>query len=187
MGIFLCLGDTRLFLSIGCKKGSKCIGNLFLDERHLFVLNGHVILCKAYITSLDSLPPVKSGKPIVTERPCNLPCTVWTEIKEDNGIIVLNCGHRRAVLHNDRREYELIRGILVVGSLNSLWSAYRRLAFPEYHSPVCLFHTVPTVITVHGIVTSHDGRNFAHANLVHLSHKLLHIFFSGCRRRITSI
>ena len=100
MGVLLCLSDARLLQALSRKELSECIRNLFLDERHLFVRDRHIILCEAHILRVDPLPSCKSCKRIVTESPCDLSCPVWTEVKEDNRIILFYSRHWSAVFHH---------------------------------------------------------------------------------------
>ncbi len=67
---------------------------------------------------IQSLIPCKTSETLITECIGNFSRTVRAEIKENNGVIILNRCHRNAVSFYHRRKYELIRGILIVGSLD---------------------------------------------------------------------
>ena len=187
MRVFLCLCDTRLLLAVLCQEFSEGIGDLIFYKGNQFVFNSDIIFSKAYKGGLDPLASVKTFKLLITEGSGNLSGTVRAEVKEDDGIIVLYLCHRNAVLFYHRRKHELIRGILIVGSLDPCRTARCPLAFAEYQRPVGLFHAVPAIVTVHGIVASHNGRHLSHADLLHLRCQLLYIFLSGSRRRITAV
>ena len=169
MGIFLCFSNTSLLLSILCKELAKCICNLFFYKRNLLICNRNIIFCKTYKCSLNSFSTFKPSKFIVTECSRNLSCTVRTEVKEDDRIIVLNGCCRSSVLLYNRRQYEFIRCIFIIRCLDSFRSAYRFFSFTVYQCTISLFNTISTIITIHCIVTPHDRCHFADTNLIHLS------------------
>ena len=168
MGIFLCLCDTGLFQSVGRKKFPKSILNRNLVEGHFCIWDSRIIFCKAYIGKIQSLFSLKSVKLVSTESSGDLSCSVRAEVKEDHGIFILDGSHRLSVFYDHSRNYKLI---CLSFFIRRLYSAYRALclnAFALCKSFVCQFHTVPAVISVHGIVTSHYGSHLSYADLFHL-------------------
>src|SRR5699024_2167167 len=117
----------------------------------------------------------------------NFSCPVRTEIKENDRVLISDHSRRMSILFYNCRKYKLIGSVPVVRRLDSCRSACCFLAFAIYQRTVCLFYTVPAVITVHSIVASHHCRHFSDADLLHLCFQLLYIFFSGCRRCISSV
>ena len=54
MCIFLCLGDSCLCHVVCCKKFAKCIRDAFFYKCNHFIWNCLIILCKTYISCLDT-------------------------------------------------------------------------------------------------------------------------------------
>ena len=187
MSILLCLSDTCLLQIVSCKELSECICDLFLHKCNQFIRNRHIILCEAYICGLYSFASVKSCEIIITECSCDLSCTVRTEVKEDNGISVFYRRCRSAVFHNYHRHNELICHILIIRSLNSLYSGICLISLSIYESSVGFLYAVPAVITIHCIVASCNCSDLAHTDFFHLCFQLFYILFSGCRRCVTSV
>ena len=169
MCIFLSLGDTCLFKSILCKEFTKCIGNLFFYKCHKFIFNCHIVLCKAYECCLNSLASVKAFKFIIAKCSCNFSRTVWTEIKEDDGIIFFDCCKRSSIFFNNCWQNKLICCIFIIRCLDSGWSACCLFAFSVCNCTVCLFYTIPAIITIHRIIPSHNRRYFTNTYFFHLS------------------
>ena len=142
MRIFLCLRQTKLCLSIGCKELTKCIlYRLFLECNQL-VANRIIIIHKADICQLqETFLSLKSCKLLITEAAGDLSRTVRTEIKEDYGIAVLNGSQWLSVLLNDSRYYELICHILCIRISHCLNSVLCLLALAIYQSSICLLYT----------------------------------------------
>src|SRR5699024_961096 len=108
MRIFLCLCNTGLFQSVGSKKFSKSILNGYLVESYLCIRNCRIILCKAYIGKVQSLLSLKSCKIICAESSGDLSCSVRTEVKEDNGIFILDPSHWLSVFYDHGRNNKFI-------------------------------------------------------------------------------
>ncbi len=156
-------------------------------ESNLFVWNRRVVFCKAYISQIQSLVSRKTCEVIITEGSCNFSCTVRTEVKEDNGILVFYCSDWCSVFHNDSRQNKFICLIIVIRSLDSFHSRFSLYAFALCHGIESQFHTIPAVIAVHCIVTSHNGGNLSYTQFFHFRTKLFHITFAACRRCVSSI
>ena len=188
MCILLCLRQTKLCLSIGCKELTKCIlYRLFLEGNQL-VANRIIIIHKADISQLqEAFLSLKSCKLLITEAAGDLSRTVRTEIKEDHSITVLDSSQWLSVLLNDSRYYELICHILGIGISHCLNSILCLLTLAIYQSSICLLYTIPVGITIHCIVTSMQAGNVANTDLVNLCLKLLYILLTGCRRCVTAI
>ena len=178
MRIFLSLRNPYLCLFVGCQEFAKGIGDTLLLKRNQLVLDGLIIIRKAYIHQVQPFLPWEAVKAVVAECTGNLPCTVRAEVEENHGILILNRSHRLAVLHNHKGNHKLIRLPVVIGSLDAAGSAGRRVALTLCQRVVSQLHAVPSLITVHGIVTSHDRRYLAYAELLHLCFQLLHKAFS---------
>ena len=88
-------------------------------------------------------------------------------------MIVYN-GNRLSILHYDKRLHELVIYFRVIGSLNPVGSADSSLSLSLCQGIVRAFHAVPAVITVHRVITAHDGGYFSHSDFLHLCFQLFH-------------
>ena len=174
MRIFLSLRNPYLCLFVGCQEFAKGIGDTLLLKGNQLVLDGLIIIRKAYIHQVQPFRPWEAVKAVVAECTGNLPCTVRTEVVENHGILILDGGRRLAVLHHHKGDDELICLAAVIRSLDACSSAFSLISFALCQSVVSQLHAVPSLITVHGIVTSHDRRYLAYADLLHLCFQLLH-------------
>ena len=187
MCIFLCFCNTCLFQTVCSQILTECICNLFFDKCNQFIFDRNIIFCKAYKCCFYSVASLKSVKCVITESSCDLSCTIRTEVKENNRIIIFNRCNRFPVFNNNGRQNKFICCIFVVRSLDSFRSAYCLLAFTADKCTVCFLDTIPAVITIHSIVTSHNRCNFTYTDFFHLSFQFFYIFFTGCRWCVTSI
>ena len=168
MCIFFCLSNTCLSHVMCCQILTKRIVKFYFLECNDCMRNRCVILSEAYICQIQLLLSCKSVKLICTESSGNLSCTVRTEVEEDNRILVLNGRGRVSVFHNHARFYELIVYFFLIRILYSADRAVSRDAFSLGQSLVCQLHTIPSVITVHSIIATHNGCHFANTDLFHL-------------------
>ncbi len=61
------------------------------------------------------------------------------------------------------------------------------LALAIYHGGISLFHTLPAVIAIHGIVTAHYSGDLANADFLKLFLKLLHIGLAAAGGDVTAV
>src|SRR5699024_9184476 len=99
VSIFLCLCNTGLLQSVSCKEFSKGILDRYLMKGHFCIRDRRIILCKAYIGKIQSLFSFKAVKFICTESSCDFSGSVWTEIKENNRVFILDRSHWLSVLY----------------------------------------------------------------------------------------
>ena len=156
-------------------------------ERHILIGNGGIIIGKAHIRNVFSGASVKSLKIIITESPGNLPCPVRTEIKENNGIPIHDCGHRLSVFQSQRGLYKLISLVPVIGFLDPGNSVRTGKSLAPGHGVIGKPDTVIIIIPVHYVIPSHNRRNFTHADFFHFGFQRLGIPFAAGRRRVPSI
>ena len=117
----------------------------------------------------------------------DLSCTVWTEVKEDHRIIVLDRCNWLSVFYYCKWLYELICLAVIVRSLDSCSCTFCRLSFALRHHVICFFYTIPSLITVHGIETSHNSRYLAYAKLCHLGFQFFYKAFTRFWWSVTAI
>ena len=187
MSIFLSLSDSCLSLAIVCKELSKCIGKLYFMKCNGFVWNGSIVFCETYISYVLSCASVKSVELICTECSGNLSCTVWTEVKEDNGIVILYGCSWSTIFHDYSRNYKLVRYVFCIRCINCCNSAVCCLANTFCNCFICFFYTIPTIVTIHCIVTSVDGCDFTNTDFFHFCFQLFDKSFSGSRCCITAV
>ena len=98
--------------------------------------------------------------------------------EENDRILVLNSSIWFAILFQICRNNELICLLIVIRLLNCLYNIVCSHAFALYQRFISQFYTIPAVISVHSIVTSHDRNHFTDTDLFHLGFQLLYITFS---------
>ena len=153
MCILLCLCEAELLLTAFCKVLSKCICDMLLLESDNLVRDCLIVILEAYIGCLNEWA-LKSCKLVIAECTSDLTCTIRTEVKEDNRIILFYNGNRLAVFHNNSRKNKLIRYILCIRISHSLYSILCKHALSLGQGIIRLLYTIPVVITIHCIVTS---------------------------------
>ena len=169
MGIFLCLSNSRLSLPVGSKELTKSILDQLFLECNQLVRDRLVIVDEADICGVDPLRSRKSCKLVITECAGHLSCAVRTEVEEDHGIIVLNGSDRISIFScHDSRNNELICLSVIVGRLNQFRRGCSLIALACCQCLIRKLHTVPAVVTVHRVVTSHNGCHLADTELFHL-------------------
>ena len=176
--IFFCLGDSCLCHVMCCQEFTEGICDRNFVECYFFIRNRLIVLCEAYISQIQSLFSCESVKLICTECTGDLSCTVRTEIEEDYRIFVFDCCNRCSAFLNNSRNYELIVLSVVVRILYCTDAACCFCTFAFYHSIVSQLYTIPAVVTIHCIVTSHNSCNLSDADLFHFINELFYIAFA---------
>ena len=187
MCIFLCLGNSCLLHIVCCKPFTKGIGNRNLVECHFLVRDRRIIVREAYIDKIKSCTSVKALEIIIAECSRNLSCSVRSEVKEDYGILILDGCNRLTVLYNYSRLYKFVCLISVIGSLDACRTAFCGKSLSLCQRIISKLYSVIVIISVHCVITSCYRSNFTYTDLFHFSFQLLGVFFSACRRCITSI
>ena len=168
MCVLLCLSNSCLCHVVCRKEFTKCICNFCLVECNKFIRDRYIVLCETYISCLHTLSSVKSIKRIITKCSCDLSCSVRAEIEENHRILVFDRCNRSPISYNNSRHDKLICLSCIVRFLHCANSTFRLLSFSFYHCIVCKFYTIPSVIAVHCIITSHYRSHFSNTNFFHL-------------------
>ena len=157
-------------------------------ECYRFVWNGNIILSKhnklcwkIAILSWESI------KRIITKCPCDLSCAVRAEIVKNHGVIFFYRRYRFAIFDDHGRFYEFVGFILFIGIFDRAHRTLCCLALAINHGIVCSFYTIPAVITIHNVITSHHGGNLSNTDLFHLCPRFFHKIFSGSRWCVTTV
>ena len=167
MCIFFCFCNTCLFHSICCQKFTKCIVNGYFMESNLFIWNRRIIFCKAYISQIQSFCSFKSCEFIIAECSCDFTCTIRTEVEEDNGIFILNQTDRFSFFYDYRRFYELICFVCCIRIFDCAYCTFCLNAFAFCHGFVSSLYTIPAIIAVHCIVTTHNRCYLSYTDFFH--------------------
>ena len=155
------------------------MGDFFLIECYKLVRDCCIVIGEANVCYVWScVSAIKSSKLVVAEYVCHLSCTVWAEVEEDYGILILNLAYCLAVLCYYCRYNELVCNTLIVGCLNCACAALCLLALAETKCTVSLLDTIPTVISIHCVITTHNGCYLTYAKLFTLVHKCSYIFLA---------
>ena len=153
--------------------GSKELTESILDRLFLecdkFVRDRLIVVDEADICGVDSLLSRESCKLVIAERAGHLSCTVRAEVEEDHGIVVPDGSDGISILacHNSRND-ELICLSVIVGCLDQFRRGCSLITLARCQCLIRKLHTVPAVITVHRIVTSHNRCHLADTELFHL-------------------
>ena len=168
MCIFLCLSNSCLLQSFRSQEFTKCIFDFYFVECHFFIRDCYIIFCKTDIGYFLAFASVKTIKFICAKSSCDLTSAVRSEVEEDNGITVIDCSRWLAISHNDSRYNKFIVNFLLIGCLNRIIWAFCLYAFTKSDGTISFFYTVPSVVTVHGIVTAHNRSNLSNTQFLHL-------------------
>ena len=183
VSIFLCFGNVKLFHSFSSQVFSKCVSNIFLVEENVYTFERSVVRSHTVILQPGNSVHTRLRHILLRQNDCQFLSTVITVIEENNDIAFLN-GTVYIGIHN--RFDELIRYTFIVRLLHSLHHVSSFLTDTVYQQVVCLFHTFPTFITVHGIVTS-DNRSYFTGRLGTVCFQLFDKAFTAFRVCVTSV
>ena len=165
VGILLGLGCVELLESLGADILAKGIGDVLLGEDDVHALERCVVGSHAVVLeSGDGLHSLL-GHVLLSEHLSELLGAVVAEVDEDNHVALLDGSVNLGIV--DRLD-ELVGNAFLVAFLHSLHHALGLLSLALYEQVVSLFHTVPTLVAVHGIETSHDGSDVSIVLLTHL-------------------
>ena len=168
MSVLLCLGNAYLLLAVSSQKLSEGIGDLLLLKCHQLICDGLVIVCKANINQIQFFLSCKAVKLIVTECMSNLSCTIRAEVKEHNRVAIFDGSSGSTVFGYNERNYKFICLSIIIRRLNTGCSALSCLTFTLCKCSVSQLYAIPSLITIHCIVTSHNGSYLSNADLTHL-------------------
>ena len=176
VSVLLGLGNSELLHTERADVFAHCVNQGLRLKRDLNIRHCSVVLRHTYIVqgehTVSSLEAVKVG---VNKSSGDFTRSVGAEVVENNAVVSLE---RLAALDNGRN-YELIGNAVLVALFNRANGTFSLYALAVNDSGIRLFYALPAVISVHRVVTSHNGSDFAHADFVELSHTFLDV---ACRR-----
>ena len=127
----------------------------------MYVGHCSVVLSHADIVEREeALFALKALKVRIDKGSGDFTRSVGAEVVEDNAVVWFNS--RAAV--NDDRDNKLIGNAVCVAVPDRLNGAGSLNAFAVNQSRVCLFNTLPAVISVHSVVSAHYSGNLAYAD-----------------------
>ena len=100
-------------------------------------------------------------------------CSVGTEVKENNAVVCLDS----CIFSADSRKNKFVRQILAVlvnGFVGSTDGGNRiavLYTLAVNHSGIRLGNTFPAVVSVHGVISAHDGGNLADTDFLELFYR----------------
>ena len=189
MSILLRLGTAKLFQTklaeIGPTNIRKSFGPPICDCGG----NTRIIFRHAHKMHLRMLRPRKTRK-IITfhKRTGNLARPITSKIKKDHTVAVFDQGFGLTVVTGNANRLDKFVGlILAVARFHSLGRRDRPVADPRCHALISSRNTVPPVIPVHRIKTSHNRRDLPDTNFGHFFLNIGKIPSPARRRRISPV
>ena len=102
---------------------------------------------------------------LLSQNDCQFFRTVVTVVEEDNHVALFDSSHRLAVFYVYDRFDEFVRYTFCIRFFHRNNHIFGRFACTVHDQVVGFFHTFPTFVTVHSIVTSDDRRDLAACRL----------------------
>ena len=131
----------------------------------------------------EALLPCKALEFWVNKTSGDLSCTVRTEVEENHAVLFFD----QAILIQNGRQHKFVGYFLCIGIFDCLNRFGSGFTLAINHSSICLFDTIPSVITIHCIVTAGNGCNLTNANFLHLFASGLHEASCGRWRFISAV
>ena len=173
MSILFCFCNSELCQALVGYILAECVlEDLWLEcnfnIRHCCIILSHAN--KVY--GEETVLSLKALKIRVNKCSCNLSCSVRTEVEEDDAVVRLNL----STALNNTRNNKFVCYAVIVRVFNCTNRAVCLVALAIYHSGICLFNSVPVVISVHCVVSALNCGNLAYADFFELVKKLVCIF-----------
>ena len=149
------------------------------DVRHLGVVLRHADVAEI----LRPLRSFKAVEVVVDEGPCDLPCSVGTEVEHDHRVMV----SYDALFSEGYRNEELVVGVSFVGSIDGSVRAFCGRAVSYGHGVISLLHALPSLVSVHRVVSSGYNADLSETDLFHVLFELIEINFRASGRDVSSV
>ena len=184
MCILLGFCNSQLGLSALAQIFAQCHVQLFRRISNGYIRHGCIILCHANEMQWEeALLPCKALEFWVNKTSGDLSCTVRTEVEENHAVLFFD----QAILIQNGRQHKFVGYFLCIGIFDCLNRFGSGFTLAINHSSICLFDTIPSVITIHCIVTAGNGCNLTNANFLHLFASGLHEASCGRWRFISAV
>ena len=156
----------------------------------MYIRHGRVVLGHADIVQREkTVSALKALEIGVNQRSGDFSGAVGTEVEEDDRVISLHA----CALGADDRNDEFVGDVLaflvdlLIGSLDRRDRIGILDALAVHNSGVCLDNALPAVVSVHGVISAHDGGNLAYADFCQLIAELCDVIRAGSRRNVTAV
>ena len=164
MRIFFGLGDADLFASILFQYRSQGVTQIICLKYNVNVLIILVVFGEGGVVQIEffhsEFRQVNLG-----EYLCDLPTAIGAEVKTDHGIARIDLRQGlMIVIHDDGRQNEFIRDVLLVGLLNGGCGTSCGGSGRLHQCIICQLHAFPALVTVHGVVTTAHGSDAGFAD-----------------------
>ena len=164
MSILLSFSDSELSFAHLSHIFTEGVFESLRLECYMNIGHCSIVLSHAYIVEREeAVLSFEAVECFVNEGSCDFSCSVRTEVEEYNAVVSLdftvfskNCGKNEFV-----SEVFTFSVDCFVALLNGFYAAFSLNAFTVNHSSVSLAYSVPTVVSVHCIISAHYGCNFA--------------------------
>ena len=190
MGILLGLGDSQLGLALLGQVLAKGVLQALRTKGHMHARHLRIILGHAHKIGVQGATlAVKAGECRIHKGAGNLPGTVRPEVKEDHALAAVHT----AFVANNGGQHKLIGQVLSVLVHRLIRRTHGRHrvrslhALAVHHSGIGFLHTVPNIITVHGVETTHHRGDLTNAQFVHLGLELFQILRCRSGGHITAV
>ena len=184
MSVFFGFRDPEL---LHAKLGdifAEGVGQRFRLKGHLDIGHGRVVLGHAHIgQGEEAFLPLKALESRIHKGAGDFPGPVRTEVEEYHRIP----GADLSAAGTHGRHHEFVGNLLGVAVGHRLHRALCLDALAVNHGGIGLFHTVPAVVAVHGVVAAHYRSDFAHADFLQLIGAFLHIILAGGGRYVAAV
>ena len=186
MRVFLCLSDVQLVLALCGEVLTQRVLHVLLVEQDVHALEAGVIRRHAEILQTGDRVHTCLRHILLCQNDCQLLRTVVAVVEEDHHVALFDDSYRLAILHMDDRFDELVCHALCVRLLHGLHHALGCLALALNQQVVSLFHTLPTFVAIHRIVTTNDRSDLT-AGCLQVVGQCLDKALSALRIRVTTI
>ncbi len=153
-------------------------------ERDFDVGHRRVILRHADVVKREeAVPSLEALEVGVDKGSGDLTRSVGTEVVENHAVVRLDSLAALDYAGND----ELVGNAVGIGILDCADGALRFDALAVYHCRICLFHALPAVISVHGVVSAHDGGDFAETDFIQLLDAVVDVVRRAGGRNVSAV
>ena len=150
----LCLGRVQLFQALGRKVFAKRVFHVLFREEHGHVFEVSVIGCHCEITQPFHDVHTLAGHVLLGEYSSQLLGAIVSEVDEDDCVSFFDGAICLGVVN---RLDKLVGHLFSVTTLHSPDHVVSLVALSLHKQVVSLFHTVPTLVAIHGVEATHDA------------------------------
>ena len=158
--IFLCFRNSDLGFPRTFQNLTHCFLKNILIKNNFYILERFIIIRQSHIIQVQLFHSI-FWKVLLREHFGNFATPVCTEIETNDHIVVFDFGNRKMILNTYNRFDKLIGHILIIRILNCLNEIFGFFSYPIYHHIISQLHTLPTLVSVHRIITTNHRSQFS--------------------------